>query len=94
LQCVLGFIEFGDGAQVIQTSAGEVLFGLDGFEDDADGEFFALLGEVQGFFSGDEGASGRGELIVERLPMGKGFDDLAGEFVADFVLRNFGLTDA
>ena len=94
LQGVLGFIEFGYGAQVIQTRAGEVLLGLNCFEDNTDGEFFALLGKVQGLFGGGEGAASSSKLIVERLPMGEGFDDLASKFVTDFVLRHFGLPDA
>src|SRR5438445_8485108 len=89
-QGVLGAVEVGDGFQVVEPGAGEVLLSLDGFEDDADGEFLALLGKVETFFRRGEDISSGDELIGQRLPVGEGLDDLADNVVAQLFEGEFG----
>jgi hypothetical protein len=80
----LGLVELGDSPEVFQAGSGQVLFGLDVFENDADGEFFPLLSEAQSFFRRRQRALGSGKLVTERLPAYDRFHNLAGDVVAQF----------
>ena len=54
----LAFIKFGGKADKIETSASQFLFGLDHFEDGADGELLALLAEPKSFACLRDGIAG------------------------------------
>src|SRR5437879_2510589 len=84
LQCVLGFVEFGDCGEIIEPGAGEVLLGLNGFKDDAHGKFSSLLSQGERLLCGGERAARGDHLVLKRLPVSERDDDLPGEFVADF----------
>ena len=85
----MGAVVLGDGGEVVEAGAGEILRGLDVFEDFADAELLALAGEFQGLLGGVEGFAGVVDLIGEGARARVGFDDLAGDLVAQPGLFEF-----
>ena len=62
-QRVLRLVEVSHRLQIIQTSPGQVLLGLDCFQDDAHRKFLPLLRQAQTFCRGGERTLHRVELI-------------------------------
>src|ERR1051325_472632 len=93
-QLVLGLVEFGDGLEIVQPRPGQVLLGLDGFQDDADGEFFARLGQTQSFLRRRERARGSLDLVGCRAQASEGFDNLPADFVPELLFGQPGPSQA
>lgn len=85
----MGLIESGDGLEIIQPGPGKIRLRLDGFQDNSDGKFPALKGEVEALLRRLQGALCRLNLVPVGLPAGVFIHHLPRQIIPEFLNLQF-----
>ncbi len=81
----MSFVKAGDQSQIIGPRLGDILLGLEIFQDNSHAELFAFLCQAQTLGGGDKVFPRGGELIPERLHSGLTFHHFADHLVSLFL---------